>query len=98
MLQLFTSHCAPDGTGAAVPPAKLTVAQLRAALKARGLVTPGGKPALVARLEEAVAAEQGVKVEAKEDRDEPEASQEPAAILTPAAKVPYLIVTFKSLN
>ena len=93
MLQLFTSHCAPDGTGASVPPAKLTVAQLRAALKTRGLETPGGKPALVARLEEAVAAEQGLKVEAKEEGDEPETNQEPAAILTPAAKVPHFMVT-----
>ena len=50
--QVFVSHCAPDDAAtAAVAPAKLTVAQLKGALKGRGLNTAGAKPALVARLE-----------------------------------------------
>jgi hypothetical protein len=50
--QVFVSHCAPDDAAtAAVAPAKLTVAQLKSALKGRGLNTVGAKPALVARLE-----------------------------------------------
>ena len=51
-MQVFVSHCAPDDDRiAAAAPAKLTVAQLKGALKSRGLNTAGAKPALVARLE-----------------------------------------------
>ena len=61
-------------------PAKLTVAQLRSALKARGLDLSGAKPALVARLEAALqaAADEPVKAEG---------AGEVVAVLTPAAKV-----------
>jgi len=52
VVQMFVSHCAPEDAGAAaVAPAKLTIAQLKAALKERKLDRRGAKPALVARLE-----------------------------------------------
>ena len=50
--QMFVSHCAPEDDGAAaVAPAKLTILQVKAALKERKLDRRGAKPALVARLE-----------------------------------------------
>ncbi len=49
-LQLFQSHCAPDHDD--TTPAKLSVAQLRAALDTAGLDRRGSKSVLVARLEE----------------------------------------------
>lgn len=91
-VQLFPSHCAPDGTGAAVPPPKLTVAQLRAALKLVGLDTLGAKPALVARLEAAQAAGSD---------EEPLPAQgdgEVADLLTPAAKVRQFPMRLKPLG
>ena len=52
--RLFASRCAPDDDNdiAALPPSKMTVAQLRAAAKGCGLDTGGKKAELVARLEE----------------------------------------------
>lgn len=49
--RLFNSRCAPDEISVLVP-AKMTVAQLRAAAEACGLETKGKKAELVSRLEE----------------------------------------------
>ncbi len=49
--KLFNSRCAPDEL-TALPPSKMTVAQLRAAAENCGLETKGKKAELVARLEE----------------------------------------------
>ena len=57
--RLFMSHCAPDGNGSgdALPPAKMSVAQLREALAARSLAVSGAKPAMLARLMDAMTAD-----------------------------------------
>ena len=80
-MQLFTSHCAPDGSAATLPPAKLLVAQLRSALNVLGLDALGVKPVLVARLELAQAA---AGVEAMPLAEE---AGELPILHTPAAKV-----------
>ena len=50
--KLFTSHCAPDAADASLPPQKMTVAQLRAALAAKAVAhaRSAAKPALLALL------------------------------------------------
>jgi hypothetical protein len=48
--RLFQSHCAPDDAAEALPPAKMSVSQLREALAKHGLAVTGAKPLLLARL------------------------------------------------
>ena len=49
--KLFASRCAPDEVNVALPPSKMTVAQLRAATEGCGLDPSGKKADLVSRLE-----------------------------------------------
>jgi hypothetical protein len=55
-MQKFLSHCAPDDP-TTMAPQQMSVALLRAALKARGLKAAGNKAALAAELTAARAAE-----------------------------------------
>jgi hypothetical protein len=48
--RLFQSHCAPDDAAEALPPAKMSVTQLREALTKHNLAATGAKPLLLARL------------------------------------------------
>ena len=72
--RLFQSHCAPDGAGEALHPAKMSVQQLKAALQGRSLSASGAKPVLLARLLEAFAAEM------------PKTEDKPAQAAPPAPK------------
>jgi len=73
--KLFSSRCAPDELSA-LPPSKMTVAQLRAAAEGSGLETKGKKKAeLVSRLEE----------HAKREKAEATATENTEAEITPTA-------------
>lgn len=54
-LQIFKSHCAPEGRQHQLP-SQMTVAELKEALSALGLSAAGKKAGLVERLERAEAA------------------------------------------
>ncbi len=54
-LQIFKSHCAPEGRQHQLP-SQMTVAELKEALSALGLSAAGKKAGLVERLERAAAA------------------------------------------
>ena len=76
--RLFQSHCAPDGVGEALHPAKMSVQQLKAALLGRKLSASGAKPVLLARLLEAFAAEMPKTEETAVQAAKPKAEEKAA--------------------
>jgi hypothetical protein len=84
--RLFQSHCAPDG-GEALPPAKMSLAQLKEALALRRVANTGSKTTLVASLEAAIAADAaaGVKREPLPTKAPPPKAEEAEAYVVPAA-------------